>query len=161
MLLSRVNNLSLRSSSRQLKAMDSHCWAVDNQTQPQQPALTIIEASTITVLGSQYILYPKPSTPRLTDNEPRCTHEASIAEKLSRIGGVMLGPGIDCFTLINKRQASLTMECSGSFVFEIPQQDLAREQKWILEVLSDVCVICAINALCDSDRDSKNIHNPS
>lgn len=45
-------------------------------------------------------------------------------------------------------------------MFEIPQQDLAREQKWILEVLSDVCVICAINALRDSDRDSKDIHNP-
>ncbi|KIK38742.1 hypothetical protein CY34DRAFT_372656 [Suillus luteus UH-Slu-Lm8-n1] len=102
------------------------------ESNPGTPASlnTSIEALTITVLGIQHIPYPKPSTPRLADNEPRCTHEALIAKKLSRIDRVMLGPGIDCFTLISKRQASLTMECSGSFVFEIPQQDLAREQKW-------------------------------
>lgn len=84
-----------------------------------------------------------------------------IAKKLSRIGRVMLGSGIDCFILINKHQISLTMECSGSLCLKFRDRIWPGSRNGILEVLSDVCVICAINALRDSDRDSNDIYNPS
>lgn len=84
-----------------------------------------------------------------------------IAKKLSRIGRVMLGSGIDCFILINKHQISLTMECSSSLCLKFRDRIWPGSRNGILEVLSDVCVIFAINALRDSDRDSNDIYNPS
>jgi hypothetical protein len=53
------------------------------------------------------------------------------------------------------------MECSGSLCLKFRDRIWPGSRNGILEVLSDVCVICAINALRDSDRDSNDIHNPS